>query len=334
MDAKLKTDEIMLAADFKLRSAQWSDLEAVARLMYDVWEDDGDVSMASTPEDLKIGWQIAGFNLEQDTFVVETPDGRIVGYDQFVNHYLHAILGAEGYVHPAFKGRGIGTSLLRAAEKRAYEEMLLAEPDVRIAFRSPINHRDQAAHELHRKEGYTPLRYYWRMEINLSVPPAPANFPDGIELRPFVKDEHARAILDAQNESFRDHWGNHDELYEQWAARKFGRKEFDPTLWMIAWDGRSAQIAGFSQNRYRGGIGWIGTLGVRRPWRKRGLGEALLLHSFGEFYKRGTTTVGLGVDAQNPTGATRLYQKVGMRAVSEFVFYEKELRPGREIEKE
>jgi mycothiol synthase len=334
MDTKFKRDETILGPDLKLRSAEWADLNAIAQLMYEVWKDDGDVTMAFTPEDLKIGWQVAVFNLERDTFVVETPDGRIVGYDQFENHYQHVILGAEGYVHPEFKGRGIGTALLRVAEKRAYEEMHLAESDVRIALRSPINYRDQAAHELHRTEGYVPIRYYWRMEINLTAPPAPANFPAAIELRPFVKDEHAHAVLDAQNESFRDHWSNHDEEYEQWAARKFGRTEFDPTLWMIAWDGRSAQIAGFSQNRYRGGIGWIGTLGVRRPWRKRGLGEALLLHSFGEFYKRGMTTIGLGVDAQNPTGATRLYQKVGMHPVSEFVFYEKELRAGRQIDEE
>jgi mycothiol synthase len=219
-------------------------------------------------------------------------------------------------------------------EARAYQEMRLAQPDVRISLRSPINNRDQAAHELHRREGYTPLRYYWRMEINLTAPPAPASFPEGIELRPFVREEHARLVLDAQNESFRDHWDHHDLAFERWAPRKFDRRDFDPTLWVIAWDGRSAEIAGFSQNRYRQGIGWIGTLGVRRPWRKRGLGEALLLHSFAEFYKRGTTTIGLGVDAQNPTGATRLYQKVGMRAVSEFVVYEKELRPGREIDQE
>jgi mycothiol synthase len=334
MDNKLKMDELILAPDLKLRSAQWADINAVAQLMYDAWEDDGDVTMAATPEDLKIGWQKPGFRLEQDTFVVETSDGRMVGFDQFDNQHMHAILGAEGYVHPQFKGRGIGTSLLRAVEKRAYAEMSLAEPDVRISLRSPINNRDQAAHDLHKKEGYRPLRYYWRMQIDLTGPPAPANFPEGIELRPFVKEEHARAVLDAQNESFRDHWGNHDVSFEEWAPRKFGREGFDPTLWMIAWDGHFAQIAGFSQNRYRGGIGWIGTLGVRRPWRKRGLGEALLLHSFAEFYQRGTTTIGLGVDAQNPTGATRLYQKVGMRAVSEFVFYEKELRAGREIDEE
>jgi ribosomal protein S18 acetylase RimI-like enzyme len=80
------------------------------------------------------------------------------------------------------------------------------------------------------------------------------------------------------------------------------------------------------------GIGWVGTLGVRRPWRKKGLGLALLLHSFGEFHKRGMKTIGLIVDAANPTGATHLYQKAGMHIASEFVIYEKELRPGREPE--
>lgn len=334
MDLKLKLDETILVPDLRLRPARWTDIDAAATLMYEVWEHDGDVTMATTPEDLRIRWQRPGFDLERDTFIVETADGRMVGFDQFENEYQHAVLEAEGYVHPAFLGRGIGTVLLRAAERRAYEEMQLAESDVRISLRSPINHRDQSAHALHRKEGYSPLRYYWRMQIDLTTPPAPANFPDGIELRPFVKEEHAHAVLDAQNESFRDHWGHHAEDYDQWANRRFARKEFDPTLWMIAWDGPSGQIAGFSINRYRGGIGWIGTLGVRRPWRKQGLGEALLLHSFGEFYRRGMKTIGLGVDAQNPTGATRLYQKVGMQPVSEFAIYEKELRPGREIVEE
>lgn len=331
MDTKL-TEDVILAPSFRLRTAQWTDLTAVAQLIYDSWKDDDDVTMAATPEDLNIWWQKPGFHLEQDAFVVETSDGHIVGFDQFDNRYRHAILEAEGYVHPEFKGHGIGTSLLRAIEKRAYEEMRLADPDVLISLRSPINNRDQAAHELHRKQGYRPLRYYWHMQIDLTTPPVPASFPEGVELRPFIKEKHAHIVLDAQNESFQDHWGSHAETYEQWAPRKLDRKEFDPGLWIIAWDGD--QIAGFSQNRYRGEIGWIGTLGVRRPWRKRGLGEALLLHSFGEFYRRGTNTIGLGVDAQNPTGATRLYQKVGMRAVSEFVYYEKELRPGCEVDEE
>jgi mycothiol synthase len=330
MDTKFQTDKTILAPDLKLRSAQWDDVEAVAQLIYEVCEADGDTTVAVTPEELKLEWQTPGFNLDRDAFLVETPDGRIVGYEEFNNRHMHATLEIDGYVHPDFKGRGMGTSLLRTVEKRAHTEMSLAEPDLRVSLRSAIDSRDQASHDLHKNEGYQPLRYYWRMEINLASPLAPVTFPEEIELRPFVKDEHARAVLDAQNEAFRDHWGSHDLSYEQWAPRKFGREDFDPSLWMIAWD--ADQIAGFSQNRFRMGIGWIGTLGVRRPWRKRGLGQALLLHSFAEFYKRGTTTIGLGVDAQNPTGATRLYQKVGMYAVSEFVTYEKELRAGREIE--
>ena len=115
-----------------------------------------------------------------------------------------------------------------------------------------------------------------------------------------------------------------------WKHRDIESDKFDPSLWFIAWDGN--QIAGYALNRDRNGNSWVGTLGVRRPWRKRGLGLALLYHSFGEFYRRGKRTISLGVDAANPTGATRLYQKAGMHVAAEYVTYEKELRPGREPE--
>jgi ribosomal protein S18 acetylase RimI-like enzyme len=72
-------------------------------------------------------------------------------------------------------------------------------------------------------------------------------------------------------------------------------------------------------------------LGVRRAWRKRGVGLALLQHSFGEFYKRGTRKVGLGVDAQNLTGALKLYEKAGMHVHTAFDLFEKTVRSGREI---
>ena len=84
--------------------------------------------------------------------------------------------------------------------------------------------------------------------------------------------------------------------------------------------------------RARQGLGWVGTLGVRPPWRKHGLGMALLKHSFAELYQRGYSTIGLTVDASNPTGATRLYERAGMHIASQFIVYEKEYRPGREPE--
>jgi mycothiol synthase len=329
---EIRLEDVSLPAGLRLRPGKWSDLEAVARLIYEVCAADGDTSVAVTPEELKHEWETPGFTLARDTYVAETDTGRIVGFEEFNNGHAHAILHTDGYVHPDYKGRGIGTSLLRAIEGRALEEMALAEPDVRVSLRSTIDNRDPTSHDLHRDEGYLPLRYHWRMEIVLAGPPLEPSFPEGIELRPFIKGEHDIAVWQAQNEAFRDHWGSHDQTLDEWKRSRFDDPEFNPSLWAIAWDGD--EVAGFSLNRYRMGIGWIRTLGVRRPWRKRGLGEALLYHSFAEFYRRGTKIIGLGVDAQNPTGATRLYQKAGMYPASEFVTYEKELRPGRDVDEE
>ena len=332
MNTKYSMDEIILDPGLILRRTAWSDLEAVAQLIYDVCAADGDTSVAVTPEELNHEWETPGFDLKRDAFLVETRDGRVVGYEEFFNEYEHARLRTDGYVHPDFKGRGIGTSLLRRIEQRAREEISLAEPEVRVSLHSTTDQRDGVGLDLHKNEGYQPRRYHWRMEIVLDGPPPEPEFPEGIELRPFTKGEHDVRVWQAQNEAWRDHWGSHDVTLEEWKRSRFEDPEFDPTLWQIAWDGN--EVAGFSMNRYRMGIGWIRTLGVRRPWRKRGLGEALLLQSFGEFYQRGTKTIGLGVDAQNPTGATRLYQKVGMYIASEFVTYEKELRPGRDVDEE
>lgn len=330
MDTKPSMDEATLAPGLSLRSVRWSDLEAVTQLIYDVCAADGDTAVAVTSEELKHEWETPGFDLGTDACLVETMEGRIVGFEEFNKSHGHHSLMTDGYVHPEFKGLGIGTALLRTIEQRALQEIPLAGPDVRVFIRSIMDNHDQASHDLHRNEGYHPMRYHWRMEIVLEGPPAEPALPEGMELRPFIKGEHDVKVWQAQNEAWRDHWDSHDVTLEDWKRSRFDDPEFDPTLWKVVWDGD--EVAGFSINRYRMGIGWIRTLAVRRAWRKRGLGEALLLHSFAEFYRRGMKTIGLGVDAQNPTGATRLYQKAGMYAASEFVTYEKELRPGRDVE--
>ncbi|RIK29154.1 MAG: hypothetical protein DCC56_13705 [Anaerolineae bacterium] len=330
MTTKLQTSETFLDPTINLRFARWDDLAAVTQLVYDVCEADGDTTVAVTEEEMALEWKSPGFNIETDGIVAVTQDGRIVGFEEFSNEYEHSKLRTDGYVHPQFKGLGIATTMMHAVEKRARQEIALAEPDVRVHLQSTLDSHDTDGRSVHEACGFSPIRYHWRMQVELDSPPPEVVFPNGIELRPFVKGEHDRAVWEAQNETFRDHWGSHDISFDHWTLRKFSRSDFDPSLWMVAWDGD--QVAGFSQNRYRMGIGWIGTLGVRRPWRKMGLGYSLLIHSFGEFYKRGTKTIGLGVDAESPTGATRLYIKAGMHAASEFVTYEKELRPGRELE--
>jgi len=313
---------------FTVRPAQWNDLEAVTNLIREVLTADGDAMSAVTSAELEREWKTEGFTLETDAWVAVTHDGRIVGFEEFNHRHAHAYFNGDGYVHPGFRGLGIGTSLLSMVTERASQEMDLAEPDLRVYIRNGMSGADKSAGEIHESEGYKPVRYHWMMEIDLTEAPKILPFPAGIELRPFEKDTQAYLVFQAEDEAFHDHWGHTPGNFDNWRLRKLGREEFDPSLWHIAWDGD--QIAGYAQTRYRNGIGWVGNLGVRRPWRKRGLGEALLLHSFNEFHKRGMLRIGLGVDASNPTGATRLYQKVGMHIAVEDVIYEKELRPGTE----
>ncbi len=277
-------------------------------------------------------WQEPGFNLATDAWVVETADGKIVGYEELYNRHAFACFEGDGYVHPQFEGQGIGTAFLQAMDVRARVMMDQAEPDLHIFIRNGMGLTDKRAHELHEHEGYHVVRYSWRMEIQLDTPPPAPIWPEGVELRPYQVKEQARAVFEAVDESFRDHWGHTPMKYETWEMKTILRAGFDSTLSFIAWD--SDQIAGTALCRLKPEVGWVGMLGVRRAWRERGLGQALLQQAFGEFHRRGVKTIDLGVDAGSLTGATRLYQRAGMRVASEYVFYQKELRPGREIEEE
>jgi len=319
-----------LPVTFRLRNAQREDAEPVAQLILDVCTKDGDPSVATSLDELRNDWGTSGFNPETDAWVVTTSDGRVVGYEEMFNRYAHAALQGDGYVHPDFEGHGIGTALLRALEARARQEIDLAEPEHRIFVRNAMESRDVVAREMHEAEGYQPVRYTWRMEITLEKPPPAPVWHEGIELLPFDLEGHDYLVYRAHQEAFRDHWGSVPRSYEFWQHHIIEDENFDPSQWYVAWDGN--QIAGYALCRNRNSNAWVGTLGVLRPWRKRGLGLALLHHSFGEFYKRGERLIMLMVDSENPNGATRLYQKAGMHVASEYVFYEKELRPGQEPE--
>ena len=153
-------------------------------------------------------------------------------------------------------------------------------------------------------------------------PPTPA-WPAGIERRPFDPERHDQAVHAAMDEAFAEEYGFEPEAHDRWRARHVESGSPDPDAWVIAWDGE--EIAGCSVGQRYGDGGWIQGLGVRPPWRGRGLGQALLLASFAEFHRRGRMRVELGVDSANSTGATRLYERVGMRERFRFDRYEKTL---------
>jgi len=175
--------------------------------------------------------------------------------------------------------------------------------------------------------GYGRIRHSWRMRIDLADVVEEPVWPEGVTVRTFQPGDE-RTFYDVHQESFADHW-EHDEPdpYDEWAHWLLQPPAFEPELWFLAEE--DGEAAGIEINHERPevpGLGWVGILGVRRPWRRRGVGRALLLHAFHEFRARGYTEAGLGVDAASVTGATRLYESVGMRVTAHFNFYEKQLQ--------
>jgi ribosomal protein S18 acetylase RimI-like enzyme len=156
-----------------------------------------------------------------------------------------------------------------------------------------------------------------------------ALLPKGIELSPFRPGLDSRAVYGALHESFRDHWGEGMRAYEDWARRVAGEHRSASCFVLVAREGQ--QIAGVLVGRIGIGAdpeaGTVDELGVRRPWRGRGLGLALLHLAFDEFRRQGLTRAMLIVDSQNPTGATRLYERAAMKVELAWDRWEKELRP-------
>jgi len=221
---------------------------------------------------------------------------------------------AIGVVREGARGRGLGTLLVERSEdvlcaagvSRIHEIALAADP---------------AAPALLEAHGYREVRRFWEMAIDLPEPPLEPVLAAGMRIEVFRETE-ARAFYDALDEAFRDHWEHHPRAFEEWWEEKRTAPDYDPSLWFLVRDG--GEIAATVRNDpNRSGGGWVGALGVRARWRGRGLGKALLLHTFRVFFARGTTTVRLGVDAESPTGATRLYESVGMYVDLEQVVYEK-----------
>ncbi len=175
-----------------------------------------------------------------------------------------------------------------------------------------------------RKRGYELVRHFFTMEIDLAEEPPAPEWPEGIAVRTYRPGDE-RALYDADMEAFEDHWDFFTVPFEEWCEYFIGSSEFDPGLVFLAEEGD--ELAGFSlcKNEVRPNTGHVGVLGVRRPWRRRGLGTALLLHSFREFRRRGRAKADLGVDTENLTGAVRLYERVGMSPVRRFDSYRKEL---------
>lgn len=268
--------------------------------------------------------------LADEARIVLATEGTIVGYaDQPKGNPVR--LPGYACVHPNQTGQGIGTALTDWAEWRAGQRISDAPEGTKVRLQFGAAHGNEGASRLLEERGFASERSFQRMVVELQEPLVSAEWPVGLQVRGYQKGPDDEPTWKAVQEAFDDHWGNVRASFEEW-SHTYERDSFDSTLWFLATDGD--EIAGASLCSNRDDMGWIGSLSVRRPWRRKGLAIALLHHTFAEFYRRGQRKVGLGVDSSSLTGATRVYERAGMHADQHTAIHTKVLRDGVELSTE
>jgi mycothiol synthase len=303
-----------------------ADLPEIARLQNAEYAADGIRARTSVAE-LEPVYRHASdkFDASRDVILAEV-DGRPVGFVQV--DWVDTTDGLREYrsggsVHPDWRRRGIGTRLLRAGWKRLAARAAEHPTEAPTAVGMWADDKQAGRIALAQANGYAPVRWFFDMERTVDGPlPDVPPLPDGLELRPAGADEAgAKAIWATDHEAFRDHWGGHDDSDANF-RRWFESPEFQPENFLVAWDGD--EIAGavlnviYHDENAELGIrrGWLDSVYTRRPWRGRGLARALIMRSLRLLAERGMETAALGVDADNPSGALRLYESCGF-AVTE-----------------
>ena len=309
----------MTGAPSHIRPATRGDLPEILDLLVAC-----DVATVGVPDtdagDIEGDWDLAGFDLARDTWLAEAPRG-VVGY-AYAGDQLHTgELECDAWVHPEHEEPELQDRLLALAERRGRalaEERGYASASLDVFCISV----DRDKRGVLRRRGYDVRRTVYRMGIDLTGDVPVQAPPEGIAIQPF-REEQAKAVRDTMNEAFADHFRQSEEPFEAWRRRLIGHPAFDPDLWLVAWDGD--EPAGALICYDHGDLAYVQGLGVRRPWRRRGLGLALLTTAFARLAARGQLRVELGVDAEGKTQPLHLYERAGMHLTFAYELYAKDL---------
>jgi mycothiol synthase len=240
---------------------------------------------------------------------------RVVGYGSVGGR--DELWRVEAYVHPGAAGQGIGRLIATGLEEDA------ARRGAR-RIQNSVLEADAAARRLLEGLGYEAVRVFREMRIDLDAPPPAPEWPDGLRAGAFDPERDARAFHAANQEAFADHWDYRPNEYEKWAKRHLATERFDPALWCVVRAGDEIAAGSINTGDTYGG-GFVQVLFTRRPWRRKGVGAALLADALGRLWASGERSVGLAVDAASDTGAFRLYERAGMTPALGWVMYDKTL---------
>jgi mycothiol synthase len=261
-----------------------------------------------TAAELEAGWRAPEVMFPDDVLLAEL-DGRLVGYADVIAHGETAWLDVRGTDPAAY------LPLIEAIAERA-------DVHETAHVRGWGPDQDNDLHQAYEQAGFRPFRHGFRMEIELTGElPEPA-WPDGFTVRSFRAGDE-RAAYEAHMDSFADTWGFTHDPYATWAHWYMG-EGFQPEHWFLVEEGdQVAAVALCRISETEPELGWVRIIGVRPEYRRRGLAIALLQHVFAHFSRLGLKTLGLGVDAENPTGAVRLYERAGMHVARRDIRFER-----------
>jgi GNAT superfamily N-acetyltransferase len=324
-----------LAKVYQSRPAKMEDAQAVAELFNYcsreiIHKDEFEAG------ELVAGWESDSLDMEKDTLMVWEGEKLIAYADVWGVLPPYVRVNTWVRVHPDYKNRGIGWVLNQWVEERAKEFMLQAEENLQTFTVSYMNIHDQASVQLLTDLGAKPVRYSFVMERDLLEDIPATHLPENMAIRSINPEEWKKVYL-LKEEAFEDHWG-HIGTSDEEGLKEFVREHlqdpnYDPDLWFVAeLDGeRAGVIYGNKSTPFGVDYGWVAILGVRRKWRHQGIGKALLLHFFQQIKEKGSKKAGLSVDADSLTGATKLYEGVGLRVTEQYVRMEKILREGIDL---
>ena len=330
---------IELPDGYTMRSGTIDDAQAVVGIM-NAWS----VSIGGTAyvivEDIISDWSHPDFNLETNLMMVENVDKGIIGYIEIWDAEKPPVsLYGDVKLHPDHQDMDLGLTLVSWTNERGKQVFPQCPPDTRVVFLTTVTKGDDFKKNLLTKAGFQAIRNSYTMRVEMEESPEKPKVPDGFTIRPFRYPEEFEAAVLVEDDSFRDHFGyiemEREDLFRLWRGYIENDDAFDPATWLVAVEDTTGEIAGICFNRSRSWHGadggYVESLGVRRQNRKLGLARALLLSTFNLFWERGKHKVDLDVDAQSLTGATRLYEGVGMKVEKHRTTYEMVLRDGKDI---
>lgn len=289
-----------------IRPATKADFTAVLNIITTQFTTDFQ-GMTFTAEDLEERWQ--GLALETDTWLALKGETAVAYLDLMAERTMPMLfLAADIYAE-------VGRQLLRLAEESVTSDSF---------FMTQISQKNLALQKIYEQAGYQRGLTFSNMEIILRSPPHLPVLPNGFEIRPYNPTKDAHATYLADEEASQDK-GYHTPLsFADWQTRmRLNREDFDPAWWFLAWAEDDIAAVCLCLTRADQTVAWIDHLGVRRPYRRQGLGKALLLNAFAQFYQRGILTVMLNVDSDSLTNAPHLYESVGMKTVQAYHIYRK-----------